>query len=256
MTSGADIANWFNTPQGLYIRRWEEDQARRVAVDLFGYYALQLGMPCLDLLAASRIPCKKQVLIHNDACVTDGAGVRCHQGYLPFAANSVDLVVLPHVLEFSDEPHQVLREVERVLVPEGVLLLYGFNPFSMWGLWHLGSRRDDFPWSGRLYTVSRLKDWLSLLGLELDRGVFGCYAPPFRQEQWLKRCQFIEHVGERWWAFAGSVYLLRAIKRVRGMHLIGTPWCKQPEKAGVLSPAACQPEAQSLPVVCESSQHD
>jgi hypothetical protein len=86
--------------------------------------------------------------------------------------------------------------------------------------------------------VLRLKDWLQLLSFEVDRGNFGCYAPPFRDTRWLKRFHFMEAAGDRWWSFAGGVYMLRAVKRIRGMRLILPPWeqSKAPHKA--LTPIA------------------
>jgi hypothetical protein len=78
-----------------------------------------------------------------------------------------------------------------------------------------------------------MKDWLQLLGFDVDRGNFGCYAPPFEHEQWLERCHFMEAAGDRWWGFAGGIYLIRAVKRVRGMRLIMPTWnqAKVPGKA-------------------------
>jgi ubiquinone/menaquinone biosynthesis C-methylase UbiE len=57
----------------------------------------------------------------------------CDLRELPFAANSIDLAVMPHVLESHDNPHQILREVERILIPDGQLVITGFNPLSLWG---------------------------------------------------------------------------------------------------------------------------
>jgi hypothetical protein len=72
-----------------------------------------------------------------------------------------------------------------------------------------------------------------LLSFEVDRGNFGCYAPPCEHERWLRRWHFMEAAGDRWWSFAGGVYLLRAVKRVRGMRLILPPWSQEklPRKA-------------------------
>ena len=102
---------------------------------------------------------------------------------LPFATQSLDLVVLPHVLEFAQEPHQILREVERVLIPEGQIIVTGFNPASLWGARQAATRlvsRPFLPQSGELISVPRLKDWLKLLNMEVHPGHFGCYAPPLR----------------------------------------------------------------------------
>ncbi len=217
------INDWLATAQGRYVMDWELPRIDAVVADLFGYNALQLGLPQYDLLAQNRIPLRQ---IAGESGPVD---VLCDLRELPFAANSIDLVVMSHILEFHSHPHQILREVERVMIPHGQLVITGFNPLSLWGLRRrLPNCRDEFPWTGNYISVLRLKDWLQLLSFEVERGNFGCYAPPFRQERWLKRTHFMEAAGDRWWSFAGGVYLLRAIKRVRGMRLILPPWNQKP----------------------------
>lgn len=222
------IDGWLNTPQGRYVMAWEQNKINTLVADLFGYNALQLGLPQCDLLAQNRIPLRQ---IAGESGAVD---VLCDPHELPFAASSIDLVVMPHILEFHDNPHQILREVERVLIPEGQLVITGFNPLSLWGLRRrLPNSPDQFPDNGNYISVLRLKDWLQLLSFEVERGNFGCYAPPCHQERWLKRWHFMEAAGDRWWSFAGGVYLLRAVKRVRGMRLILPAWKQKiaPRKA-------------------------
>jgi len=133
-------------------------------------------------------------------------------------------VAMLHALEFSPNPHQLLREVERVLRPEGQLLLAGFNPLSLWGVKRWLGPRGAYPWSGQFLRLSRIRDWLSLLGFELAAGRMVCYAPPVNRQGWLDRSRFMEAAGDRWWALGGGVYLLHAIKRVHGMRLIAPRW--------------------------------
>lgn len=215
----AGLDAWLQTPQGQYVLAWEQARLDEALADIFGFNALQLGLPQRNFLQSNRIPLR-QILGQEP-----GVDLRCDFRQLPVASQSVDLIVLPHVLEFYPDPHQILREVERVLIPEGRLFILGFNPFSLWGLRrHLPRCPTGFPWNGQYLSILRLKDWLTLLNFELDRGAFGIYAPPCRTQVWLKRCKFMELAGDRWWGFAGSVYLIRAIKRVHGMRLILPPW--------------------------------
>ena len=215
----AGLDAWLASPQGRYVMAWEQDKVAAVVADLFGYHALQLGMPQFDLLANNRIP------LRQSAGEWGKVDILCDLRELPFAANSIDLVVMPHALEFHSDPHQILREVERILIPDGQLVVTGFNPLSLWGLRRrFPARHPAFPAEGQYISVLRLKDWLKLLSFEVDRGNFGCYVPPCDQERWLKRWHFMEAAGDRWWSFAGGVYLLRAVKRVRGMRLIMPRW--------------------------------
>lgn len=213
---------WLESPQGHYVMTCERAMIDVSVADLFGYNAIQLGLPHCHLLTHNRISLRQL------AYDTGRVDIRCDLRQLPFATHSVDLLVMAHVLEFHEQPHQILREVERVLIPEGTVVLTGFNPLSIWGLRRrLPNCPDDFPWNGHYLSVLRIKDWLQLLGFEVDRVAFGCYAPPFKHERWLKRWHFMEARGARWWRFAGGIYLIHAVKRVHSMRLIVPNW-KQP----------------------------
>lgn len=228
---GLDL--WLQSPLGRRVFTWEQSRLDEAVADVFGFNALQLGLPEYDFLRANRIPLKLKAGFSN------GTNVRCALTALPFASQSIDLVVLPHMLEFHPDPHQLLREIERILIPEGQLIIHGFNPVSLWGLrQRLTPRPQTFPWNGHYLSVLRLRDWLSLLGFDLDRGCFGCYIPPFSQESWLRRLRFLEAAGDRWWGIAGGVYLLRAIKRVRGLRLVTPKWQDRAPSLTALKPAA------------------
>lgn len=219
MTEAAPAAEgWLATPPGRYLLAREQAWFDSAVADIFGYNALQLGLPQADFLRASRIAYRLQ------AGASMPAGLRADFRDLPIASNSIDLVVLPHVLEFSDNPHQVLREVARVLMPDGQALIACFNPWSLWGARRAFGRRTGYPWNGRFIQMPRLKDWLTLLELEITGGRMGCYAPPCATEKWLGRFDFMDAAGDRWWPVAGGVYFLQAVKRVRGMRLIMPKW--------------------------------
>jgi len=237
------LSDFLCQPAGRYVLAWEQSQLDAVVADIFGYHAMQLGLPELNTLRENRMPlrfCASDRLLDAEPGHTQVAVVT-HFEELPFASQSIDLVVMPHVLEFADEPHQVLREVDRVLVPEGQVLITGFNPASLWGarqsLCRIGAS-PYLPRAGQFIGLPRIKDWLKLLSFEVNRGRFGCYAPWVSTEKWLARWSFLEKVGDRWWPVLGSLYMLTAIKRVRGMRLVGAVRKRKPERNVVLSPAA------------------
>lgn len=219
----------------------------RLVSDVFGFHALQLGLPELDGLRCNRMqhkwlaldtayqhwspPADRSPLIHEPVVSADallhGApfSLRCDFEALPFQSNSLDLVVLPHALELAHNPHATLREVERVLVPEGRVVIAGFNPTSLWGMWQrLGrwglSSALVLP-QGEFIAYWRLRDWLRLLGLEVEAGGFGCYRPMVRSARSWERLRWMEHAGDRWWPVLGAVYFVVAVKRARGMRLVG-----------------------------------
>jgi SAM-dependent methyltransferase len=273
-----DWPAWTDSPPGRYVLEWEQTQLDRVVSDVFGYHALQLGLPQLDALRENRMPCRGLVLDAASGAsapyaVPRGAGhvgngnrnvggsnfgaapgalaglpapagrsaVWCDLLDLPFEAQSVDLIVMPHTLEFTSDPHRLLREAERVLMPEGQLIILGFNSLSLWGARQSVGKmtgRPFVPAAVDLIAFTRLKDWIKLLGFDLERGRFGCYRPPLGSEQWLSRYGFMEAAGDRWWPIFGATYMIKAIKRVRGMRLIGPLKVKKPVLAAGLAPAA------------------
>ncbi|MFT4064221.1 class I SAM-dependent methyltransferase [Paraburkholderia sp.] len=263
-----DWPAWTDSPPGRYVLDWEQTQLDRVVSDVFGYHALQLGLPQLDALRENRMPCRGLVLDAASGAsapytypraarqagtgdTTQGApdlhapaarsAVWCDLLDLPFEAQSVDLIVMPHTLEFTSDPHRLLREAERVLMPEGQLIILGFNSLSLWGVRQsIGKMtgRPFVPAAVDLIAFTRLKDWIKLLGFDLERGRFGCYRPPLASDQWLSRYGFMEAAGDRWWPIFGATYMIKAIKRVRGMRLVGPLKVKKPVLATGLAPAA------------------
>lgn len=249
--SGAIIGltQWLQTPAGRVVLEWEQRHLDTAVADLFGFHALQLGLPELDALRSNRMPHRwiatdrpqgASVVVASGAAETGGAesapptavALNCDFDALPFDTSSLDLVVLPHALELARDPHLALREVERVLVPEGRVVIVGFNPTSLWGLrqglGHMrqrvshGSARPLFlPSAGEFMGYRRLRDWLRLLSFEVEAGRFGCYRFPVGSQKWLSRFEWMEHTGERWWPVFGAVYFVVAVKRVRGMRLVG-----------------------------------
>lgn len=235
--------DWLASPQGLYVLDWEQSKHDQLVADIFGFNAVQIGLTRHDFLRDNRMPFRFRC---DDALPGNGAPIdaRADLHHLPFANASVDLVVLPHVLEFAVNPHQILREVERILVPEGHVLVAGFNPYSLWGVRRRWRRAAGPPWQGQYISVPRLKDWFALLGFETRAGAFGCYAPAVSQEKWLARWRFMEAAGDRWWPFAGAVYLIQAIKRVHGMRLIMPVWRDRLARAKALASVAQKPLVQ------------
>jgi len=218
------LTTWYGTEQGRYVLHWEQTQIDVAVTDVFGFHALQLGLPAFDFLRESRIPLRLVTALTAQT-PSQPPHLLCETQALPLTSQSMDLVLLPHVLEFSTQPHAILREAERVLRPEGQIVITGFNPLSLWGLRRaLPSAQSQMPFQGQFIGLHRLKDWLTLLGLELNGGRFGCYAPPFANATWLRRAAFMEKAGDRWWPIAGAVYAVRAIKRVVGARMVTPAW--------------------------------
>jgi SAM-dependent methyltransferase len=234
---------WLMSPLGAYVSVWEQKQLDRVVADVFGYNAAQIGGLGLSALAESRIQCR---VILNDApnpsiLLNDGVSLVLAKSFddLPIADESLDLLVLPHVLEFCSDPHAMLREVDRVLRPEGKLVVTGFNPISLWGLSKPTPRQQ-------LIGLPRLRDWLKLLSFENEPSLYGCYRPPIKDAALLERFGFFEKAGDRWWPICGAVYMHCAVKKVHNMRLVGPMWKKMGVKPKVRTALAGRVQHKSF----------
>jgi len=231
----ARFCEWFSQSPGLSLRALEAHALRAVWPSLFGRVAVQLGsIGPVDLMDGCNAPIRTlyelpPARVGIEAEAEAPLLVYGMPEELPFDTRSVDIMLLPHTLDFVDDPHQVLRETSRVLTPEGHLVVLGFNPFSLWGLWRLVlKRRGHVPWCGRFLQLARLKDWLKLLDFEITHGSMFYYRPPLVSIAALERLRFLDQAGNRWWPLAGAVYLLVAKKRVVGMTPLRPEWRNTP----------------------------
>jgi Methyltransferase domain. len=112
---------WYRTALGAAVARYEDDCLRRLLSNTFGYYLVQIGASehFSEALATSRI--RHRVLLPSTAPTeaAQGWSLVGEPSALPLASDSIDVVLLAHVLEYSDRPRVILAEVERVLIPEG-----------------------------------------------------------------------------------------------------------------------------------------
>ena len=209
-------------PLGQYMAQQEIPLYAHTVADVFGFHALQIGWPAHDLLAQCRIPYKHSVQVSPSS----QANLVCESEFLPFAEQSVDLVCLPHVLEQCADPQQTLREVFRVLVPEGTLMLTGITPMSTLGL---RARYGSVKQAGqfqRLFTAWRIRDWLNVLGFEVIQSRCLMHALPINDADWLARQSWLEQWGWRTCGLTGGVYCLIAKKRVLNVRLLKPEWKK------------------------------
>lgn len=224
---------------------WEQQCFDQIVADVFGFHAVQIGLPQINTLSENQMPLQALLIDSNDNRIDAGRFnwhlIEANSTELPFAGESLDLIVLPHVLEFAADPHQILREVDRVLRPEGRLIISGFNPASLWGARQYLSRligSTYLPRDGQFISLIRIKDWLELLNLSLDQGHFGCYKFPLHGEAAMGKMNFLEKMGNRWWPIFGAVFLVSAIKRQQGIRLIGPTSLVRIPIIQQLSPAA------------------
>ncbi|WJW74484.1 methyltransferase domain-containing protein [Thiohalobacter sp. IOR34] len=237
-----EMRQWYSTPLGQALEAEELAALRECLLTLFGYHLLLVNAPwAADPLDASRIPHRIRL---GHSVDSDGpCGLVGRPEQLPLLSDSLDAIVLPHVLELSADPHQVLREVDRCLIPEGHVLILGFNPLGSWGLRRLfGGWRGSAPWCGRFIGVGRLRDWLALLGFDTLEVRPLCFQPPLQHPVLLRHGRFLERLAARGWPLPAAAYLLLARKRVIGMTPLRPRW--RPRRS-LLSPGVIEPTQRS-----------
>jgi SAM-dependent methyltransferase len=169
-TAAASVNGWFESPLGARVLREEAALAPLALDNVFGFELLQVGAwgPARHLLDGART--QHTTLVAPEPA--PGVTLCAPLDTLPFRSDSIDAIFLPHTLELVEDPYAVLREAERVLTGEGCLMICGFNPFSGWGARRVFGRyigRPEFP-PGTLRMISerRLRDWVALLGFDVD----------------------------------------------------------------------------------------
>ena len=212
---------WQNSSLGKALLETEIDRCKDLVPSQYYANALQVGLPRFSYLRDIEI---RQRFIVDTGNLDSLPGLAPDYPYfrnhhyvvsgssaLPFPERSHSLVVLPHTLDFSDTPHEVLRQVTQVLEPEGCLVIIGFNQLSFYGGFRLFRKQQ--PWNGKFYRIGRVQDWISLLGYDLVGAGMIAYRPPLQSLKWRNRLEFLEKAGDRWWPGLGGVYMIVGRKR-------------------------------------------
>lgn len=208
---------------------------------LFGYHLLAAGLANPDDALESS-PIRHKIAIYPSGSESSMDRVDADLLDLPFQNDAVDVMVLSHVLEGSSQPHSILREAERVVRPDGHVAILAFNPLSLYGMTRLilglpsrQQKKRHLPWHGHYYGITRLRDWLQLLGFEIVKLSYCAFLPPIQHEPTLRYLMFIEDLGRRYVPVIGGVYLVVARNMVVTPTVIKPRW--RPKKALIESGA-------------------
>ncbi len=227
-------AAWLEGPVGRRLLALEEQIICDKLEQVFGFQLLQIG----TWGESHRFVQHSKTLRHSVLCAEacEGVDVIGHADELPIASDSVDAVILPHTLEQHNDPHQVLREVQRVLVCDGHVIIMGFTRMSALGLRQLltpGKSTIGHPLAER-----RITDWLRLLNLEPIGSTRYFYTPPIEHEGLLERTAGLEHFGRKWWPFLNGAYALTAKKSMVRVSMVGPRWHRRRRVVGGLAEPA------------------
>ncbi len=232
------VHQWYTTDLGQAFLKSEKQCLDGLLEQIFGYNLLQLGsLDDSDLSSGSRTSFQYVGdSVSNIDQPVEQRDILLEFTNLGIQNHSIDAVVLPHTLEFEQHPHQILREVERVLVAEGKAIILCFNPFSLWGFWHKyweiryrvatkeHREKVPLPSCGHLLSQKRLRDWLKLLGFDIQLVGEYFYRPPIKNAALLQKLEFMEYAGKTSRLLPAGGYLMVATKRVSTLTPIPEKW--------------------------------
>ena len=219
------LRRWYKTPLGEALYQQESEALAAVLPKLFGYHVIQLSNHMgTEYLEKSLI--RHQVIVDYDTKDSDtDVNIRLNAHQLPIASDSIDVVLMPHTLDVDMTPHLVLREVDRILVPEGRVVIQGFNPWSSWGVRHLMNLyKGEPPYSLHFISPSRIKDWFALLGFEIESVNMVYFRPPLGQSLIMEKLEFMDKYGKKLWPSFGASYTIVAKKQVSTLTPIKPRW--------------------------------
>ena len=221
----AELRAWCKQPLGRQLAHTEQELLHEILSDVFGYHLVVVDPSCApDSLGASRIM-HRVVQSCTGKGLDEAPGLLACAEALPLQADSVDAIVLPHVLELAADAHQVLREIDRCLIPEGHLIILGFNPYGWWGVRRLlFGWRGSVPWSMRFVSMPRLKDWLSLLGFDTVQTRYLFPHPPWQYGSGKPKSGFLQRLHRDRWPLLAASYVLVARKRVATLTPVKPRW--------------------------------
>lgn len=242
--------SWPQSPAGAYVLAWQAERYAALLEGIFGYYALQLGLPeCLGL-AACRMPHRWLMLQTPQGQANAGQAQLWgdfHQ--LPLQEGSVDLLLLPHTLEQSAQPAATLRDAARALRPQGHVLISGFHAQSAWYALGLSRRRQalGLPAAAQLPTLPALRQQLQALGLEVLHAEYGVWQPLRAPQAGYGPVQTIERWGQRLLPHLGACFVLLAQKRVLGGTALHPEWARPKAWHSELGLAGLAPASKTHP---------
>jgi SAM-dependent methyltransferase len=216
------IDDWYQSETGEYLFSEILERLSPMLMTTFGYYSLQIG--CTTMSNRLQESCRVKHRFTLDQ-FSSKAVITGHPSLLPIASDSVDLVILMHHLSLTSEPHAMLREAFRIMIPEGKLIVIDFNPLSLWGLRHFfQSWLEHTPWTGHYYTASRLNDWMQLLGFDKYKHLRVGYMPPIQKPSVTRHLSWFEKGLKNWLPFSSATNVLVYSKNISPMTPIRHRW--------------------------------
>ena len=215
MKNIAALNEWYQKPIGAALLQSELAGLSEVLPKIFGYYIMQMGGQTnnSEVLAASHI--HNRIIVNPDIAfllTNDSLAVQCQLDELPFLPESIDAVVMFHALEFAENPKSILKEVYTALIFNGYAIIFGFNPYSLWGISSLWQKKlKEMPWLSNWISPGDMRRWLAKVGFSIgDYKTFYFRPPSNNPEQLL----LLESIGQAFWPYCGASYMFIVQKTI------------------------------------------
>ncbi|MCB1732462.1 MAG: class I SAM-dependent methyltransferase [Halieaceae bacterium] len=230
-----ELESWYARDSGQHLLRASEAAVADILDTAFGYHLLQIGCTRGHPMFRNS-PINHRIYVAERG--GEGINLLAAADELPLESDSIDTVIAHHSLDFAANPHQVLREIQRVLTPQGQLLVIGINPYSLLGVNTILrglDRRSLWHWHSPV-SQSRLTDWLHLLGCEVEHCTRVGMVPVAGGQtlrRWLGRA---DAWGTRHNLAVGGLYILHAVKHVPALRRPRRQWRLRRERLFGLLP--------------------
>ena len=216
--------SWFNSPAGKQLLLTEQSVIDSLLEDKFGYFAIQLGDCDYNFLTESRIA---QHLFNGGKY----QNIAFFNSAIPIIADSLDLIICPHIIEQASNTHLLFKEMYRTIIPGGYAVFISFNPYSFAGLRKIFGFENITPWNGSFMSVNSVQKALISVGFTIDEAKMSNYQLIFNDKN-IKHNNSFESIGSRWLPFFGNIYFVVAKKMEANITTIKPKWVK-PKKLSV-----------------------
>lgn len=228
--------HWLTHFLGKSVLKTEQRFLSKFCANHYGKHALLIGVPEQQPLLKF-IPIRHQYvlgpLINKNASIKY---IESEYYELPLLSGSVDLVIVPHTLGFLDNPQKLLNEACRIVKPEGDIIIFGFNPASLWGLKKWLVKNKNAPWSGNFIQAGKIIHWLSLADFELVSQKRLMFRPPIQQHTIFRKLKIMEWLGENINALFGGIFVIIAKAKVTPLTPIKLHWQQKLSTLSVTMP--------------------
>lgn len=203
------LSHWYRTELGEALYKTERDVVAPVLAQSYHPFIVQVdGGLHRPLFDAYKCRSKAAVLVSRYENQAVCPAIQSDPEHLALLPESVDLMILHHVIEYTEHPHRALREAVQALRPGGQLVIVGFNPYGFWGIARLLRRQSQIPWSGQFLSAHRVADWCTLLDCNPEQTTYYYHWPPMMQASWKRRVRLLNAFFRVVLPMTGAGYML------------------------------------------------